>query len=418
MTDQGARDRREQREAAGRARRAKLDLEPLERPSRPGRPVTPGGTQPQGGKYDEAAIDREAGGKRGQPPGSHATDLRNALRMHYGFSFEVRDKLLEGGSRNMLRLRLACLARRDPVAAAKVVVTWFGAELFGGVAGTRERWWGDDELLSGNYESWSALGTLLTLKELAESQGRFSGEENRLFSESISYLRRDLARTQALYALLARPGVVRNLQGRESYSGPVVWCAGLRSIARREGNNARTPVAAALLGGVQYVGDPGPLAAAIGELAEAAALGPHRVYALTGKPMAYSQLWREAVGVARRALEGTRTMLHFRAAIYHDGTKMSCLLGPKGASSTAEVRLVVVRGPEIKDAIVVTPHAEGDERTVPASDAWIDEGRTFVTGTVHNPRGFSEQLPAGEPVVQLDLRPDAEPAWSGTAVRA
>lgn len=163
MTDHTARDRRL---AAGRARRARLGLDELpDRPSRPGRPVTPGGTQPQG-RYDEAAINREAGGKRGGAPGSHAEDLRNALRMHNGLSFEVRPKLLEGGSRNMLRLRLACLARRDPVAAARVVATWYGAELDGGVAGNRERYWQDDELLSGNYESWATFGTLLILKEL------------------------------------------------------------------------------------------------------------------------------------------------------------------------------------------------------------------------------------------------------------
>lgn len=243
---------------------------------------------------------------------------------------------------------------------------------------------------------------------------------------AIALLRRDLGRQQSLYALLAVPGRIRNLQGRVAYEGPVVFAAGLRSIARREGNNARTPVAAALLGGGQYVGDPGPLAAAIGELAEAAALGPHRVYALTGKPMAYSQLWREAVGVARRALEGTRTMLHFRAAIYHDGTKASMLLGPKGVSSTQETRLVIVRGPSIDDCTVVTPHAEGDERTVPPSDAVIESLVTnrprpfFITGVGKLPQGItsSTELPAGEPVVQLDLTSDAEPAWSGTAVRS
>lgn len=370
-------------------------------------------------RYTRAAIDREAGGKRGKKPGAHAEDLSNALRMHYGYGFNLRDKLLEGGSRNMLRLRLACLARRDPLAAAKVVETWYGAELNGGIAGTRERYWQDDELLSSVYESWSTFGTLLTLRELEAAVA--NDDVWRTIAKATELLRCDLGRQQSLYALLAVPGVVRNLQGRETYHGPVVWSAGLRSIARRMGNSATTPVAAALLGGGQYVGDPGPLATAIGELAlklgffESSMVVGALVDAKPGSPA-----WRSGVGEAREMLAGIRTAMHFRAAIYEDGTKVSALLGPKDASSTQEVRLVIVRGPEIEQATVVTPHAEGDERTVPPSDAWIVEddmpgGRSWLWCREKHEEATVTELPAGEPVVQLDTYQDSPEAWSGTS---
>jgi hypothetical protein len=359
--------------------------------------------------YTESDIDLEAGGKRGKKPGTHAEDLRNALRMHYGFSFSVRDKLLDDGSDNMRRLRTWCLARRDPLAAARVVNTWHGADLTAGQVRGKQRYFGGVEFLSNRYESWSGSGDLGTLNELELS--RPVPSESAEINLATGLLRQSLLRTQVLYALLAVPGVTRGPQGAVTYRGPVVRCAGLRSLPRGVGNPSTTPVAAALLGGGQWERDPGPLATAIASLAGELIDG-HQAAVLSG-------LWDGnrgrgldplAVEAAEKWLAGTRTAMHFRACVYEDGTKESMLLGPKGPSSTAEVRYVCVRGPELSDCTIVTPHGD-DERTVRPSDARIEGGWIKVDG----PEPSDTKRPAGKIALQLDTYPDKAAEWQVTA---
>lgn len=368
----------------------------------------------KGGRPTEAEI-RHAAGER---------NLQETLLAYYGYPSERVTKLYAGGSGNIIPARIARIALYDPVQAAELIELELGAEHRAEARRGEVRYWRHDELCSNVYEGSRVFSTLFALSILGRAHEQERGSK---YEKALELLCADLDRTQALYALLATPGVVRGKGGSIHYRGPVVRCAGMRSLPSRVAYPSTTAVPSALLGGGEWLRPMGPLERAIAELAEELGFtsidSPHYLSAQYVWMKQYNETkWALGLGVIEDMLRGTRTKHPYRIAIMPDGTKWSALLGPIGPSSTAQIRYVCVRGPEAGDCEVLTPHVK--DRKVPASDAHIIGGgagpRIFETALGRMGDGGKDvigpvkwcELPPGTPALQVDLGPDHDPIFT------
>lgn len=308
-------------------------------------------------------------------------ELEQALRCYYGQPYEMPESVFDDGSRNKIALRLGVIADTRPEQAAQILVKEIGAELNSTVQRGRRRYWGDDELMSSVYESWTGFGRWLALRGVKRSTKAICQHAARLIDE-------DTERLAAMYYLLHVDGEVTNLKGRVTYRGPVVRAACLRGDKARVERPSTTPMAHALLGGGVFLREPDPLEQAIVELS---------------KQHGY---WGLALRVAPAlALATTRTMypyvIHSDPASHVD----TALLGIKEGGSTGEMRFVCA----YRDATdYVYPHRT--HRNVGRSNA-VPEGSGV--------RIFGNALPAEGVWRPLNdhcdfnvlLGPDQDPEW-------